>query len=525
MKKTSSFIIVAVFLIFSCKKNDGPNEKSISAVKTETDSSKIPFDSIQIPDFFAKYPLLAPYRSEVEELYSGRKYHYVWFDKNGINEIADLFYNKINNLADEGVLAKVPYKAQLDDIFENQKHSIHPNATTDILISSLYFYYASKVYGGLDSQKIKEIGWYLPQKKQSYVSYLDSLIVNPSLINKNNKEVLGEYYRLKEVLKKYREIEKKGEWNTISIDSGFTRLQPGDSTQMIAQIRQKLFVMGDLKTDSKSLKYDQELEEGVLNFKKRNGNTVTNIITKKNIESMNVSIAQRIKTIMVNMERCRWISNDVAKAKEFIVINIPAFKLTFFRDGKPELVSNVVVGKAMNKTVIFSADMRYIVFSPYWNVPASIIKNEIKPAMAKNSNYLAEHNMEWNGGNIRQKPGPKNSLGLVKFLFPNSNSIYLHDTPSKGLFKEEKRAFSHGCIRVEKPKELAEAILKYDKNWNPKKIEAAMNKGQETWYTLKEKIPVYIGYFTAWVTNDGEIHFYDDVYNRDETLASLIFEE
>ncbi len=133
--------------------------------------------------------------------------------------------------------------------------------------------------------------------------------------------------------------------------------------------------------------------------------------------------------------------------------------------------------------------------------------------------------MEWNGGNIRQKPGPKNSLGLIKFLFPNSNDIYLHDTPSKSLFERETRAFSHGCIRVANPKELAIEILKDDPKWNSEKIDSAMNSGKENWYTLKNKIPVYIGYFTAWVDNDGTIHFYNDIYKRDEILATLLFEQ
>jgi len=223
------------------------------------------------------------------------------------------------------------------------------------------------------------------------------------------------------------------------------------------------------------------------------------------------------------MERCRWISPDIIKSKELIVINIPAYRLSYFKEGKLELAMKVVVGKDMNQTVVFSGEMKYIVFRPYWNLPRSIIKKEIKPAMAKNKNYLSEHNMEWNGGNIRQKPGPKNSLGLVKFLFPNTNDIYLHDTPSKSLFNEEKRAFSHGCIRVAKPRQLANIIMKDDKNWSPEKIDAAMDNGTEKWYTLKNTIPVYIGYFTAWVDNEGDIHFYDDVYSRDQRLASLIF--
>ena len=133
--------------------------------------------------------------------------------------------------------------------------------------------------------------------------------------------------------------------------------------------------------------------------------------------------------------------------------------------------------------------------------------------------------MEWHKDNVRQKPGVDNSLGLVKFLFPNNNNIYLHDTPSKKLFNEEKRAFSHGCIRVEKPKELANLILEGDTNWTTEKIDAAMNKGKESWYTLKNKIPVYIGYFTAWVDDDGAINFYKDIYERDEQLAAMLLEE
>jgi murein L,D-transpeptidase YcbB/YkuD len=194
----------------------------------------------------------------------------------------------------------------------------------------------------------------------------------------------------------------------------------------------------------------------------------------------------------------------------------------FFRDGKIDFQSPVVVGTTMNKTVIFSGKMSYIVFSPYWNLPQSIIEKEVKPGIAKNRNYLANHNMEWNNGQVRQKPGVKNSLGLVKFMFPNSNNIYLHDTPSKSLFAKETRAFSHGCIRVGKPRDLALAILKNDKNWTPEKIDAAMHAGKENTYVLKNKIPVYIGYFTAWVDDKGEINFYDDVYQRDERLSNLI---
>jgi murein L,D-transpeptidase YcbB/YkuD len=142
--------------------------------------------------------------------------------------------------------------------------------------------------------------------------------------------------------------------------------------------------------------------------------------------------------------------------------------------------------------------------------------------MARDPNYLAKHRMEWNGGNVRQKPGPENSLGLVKFMFPNSNNIYLHDTPSKSLFEEEARAFSHGCVRVAKPRDLAIRILRQDPTWTPEKIDAAMHRGTERSVSLKKKIPVYIGYFTAYVNSEGMLNFRDDVYDRDSRLLSLL---
>jgi murein L,D-transpeptidase YcbB/YkuD len=273
------------------------------------------------------------------------------------------------------------------------------------------------------------------------------------------------------------------------------------------------------------MKYDKELSQAVWKYKKNNGITVDDLITPRLVASLNVPMADRIKSIIFNMERCRWISSDFNQAKEYIFINIPSYEMNYFKEGKTLLNSKVVVGKVMNQTVIFSGMLQYVVFSPYWNVPKSIIDKEIAPVMKKNKNYLAQHNMEWNDGNIRQKPGPKNSLGLVKFLFPNSNSIYLHDTPSKSLFKEEKRAFSHGCIRLEKPIELAYLLVKDDKSWTMEKLNNAFHSKKEIWYTLKHKIPVYIGYFTAWVNENDEVQFYDDVYARDECLTTYLFNE
>ena len=523
-KLCSPILIIAfaiLFTIISCKKKDGNEAKK----DTSLNAIEVAFDSTQIKTFFGKYPKLLPYQGEVEKLYRKHQFHYIWFDKDGLNEFAGLLYSKVNNLSKEGVETVIPYKEKLDDIYDNPEENQKATIDTELLSSALYFFYADKVYDGIDAQKTKDLGWFLPRKKQSYVNYLDSLLIDPSLIHKEEKGVLKQYYLLKDVLQEYRAIEKKGGWKSIALDPNVKSYKPGDSSATIAQIRTRLFITNDISRDSKSAVYDDELAAGILKFKKRSGNLLNKTILPEHINYMNVSVADRIKTVMVNMERCRWISNDITKSKELIVVNIPAYELTFFRDGKPELRSKVVVGKAMHKTVIFSAPMKYIVFRPYWNVPTSILKKEILPAIEKNPNYLEEHDMEWKDSNVRQRPGPENSLGLVKFLFPNSNAIYLHDTPSKSLFGKEDRAFSHGCIRVAKPKELAAAIMKDDKKWNPAKIETAMNDGEEYWYTLKNKIPVYIGYFTSWVDEEGVVHFYEDVYKRDEALATLLFDK
>jgi murein L,D-transpeptidase YcbB/YkuD len=184
----------------------------------------------------------------------------------------------------------------------------------------------------------------------------------------------------------------------------------------------------------------------------------------------------------------------------------------------------VVVGKDVHQTVVFNGEIKYVVFSPYWNVTPSIMKKEILPALKKNPDYLKKNNMEWNGNSIRQKPGPSNSLGLVKFLFPNSYNIYLHDTPAKDLFNQHMRAFSHGCIRLADPKKLAMYLLKDDPSWTEQKIDQAMHAGKEKYVTLKDPVPVFIGYLTAWVDSYGKLNLRKDIYKRDKALGEMLFQ-
>lgn len=512
------FVVLISFTSSFCDK-----KKEIARVtKKKAEAFVVSFDSSRITTFYAKYPKLIIYKKQVVSLYEKNNFDFIWYDKKGRKETADVIYNKINNLSQEGVQAKLPYKETLDQLLE--KNHKKPDLDTELFLSNYYFFYVNKTLQGIDSTKTEELGWYLPRKKQSYVGYLDSLLVDPKLLDSKEQQI-DQYYKLKAVLQKYRDIEQKGGWDSISVAKDFVSIKPGDSSAVVAKIRNRLFLTGDIAEDSGRQLYGFALQQAVLKFKKRMGFIQDKIILPKHIAEMNVPISERIKTIIVNMERCRWVSTEVTKAKEYIFVNIPSYKLSYFKNNNLALRCNVVVGSTMNKTVVFSGMMSYIVFSPYWNVTPNIIKTEILPEMKKDKNYLANHNMEWNNGAVRQKPGPRNSLGLVKFLFPNSNNIYLHDTPSKSLFSSEKRAFSHGCIRVEKPKELANLILENDPYWTPEKIDKAMHKNKENWYTLKEKIPVYIGYFTALVDEEGNINFYKDIYEKDVQLAAMLVEE
>lgn len=319
--------------------------------------SAVPIDSATISRFFKKYPNLKKYRSDVSALYKKRNYNSIWFDNKGLIEFAHLLYSKVNQLEEEGLKSKLAYKDKIDGIFNEDAAGDLSPAEMEIMMSSMYVFYAKKVFQGIDTEKIREMGWFLPRKNLSYENLLDSLLVDPKLLIKNENQLFAQYYKLREVLKKYREIEKNGQWNTITMDSLEAEYKPNDSSKTIGQIRQRLVVTGDLKQDSKSNRYDEELMAGVLNYKKRHGYKTDYLITSKHIKRMNIPIEKYIKSIIVNMERCRWIAPELTKADEYIIINIPSYKLIYKKNGKNELESKVLVGKNMTETVVFSSNI------------------------------------------------------------------------------------------------------------------------------------------------------------------------
>jgi murein L,D-transpeptidase YcbB/YkuD len=241
---------------------------------------------------------------------------------------------------------------------------------------------------------------------------------------------------------------------------------------------------------------------------------------------MNIPVTQRIEQILINMNRMMWVPS--VSSQQLIEVNIPEFMLNVYEGTSKALTMKVVVGKEGANTTLFSGDLNQIVFSPYWNIPQSIVRDEIMPSIKADANYLQKHHMEIVKKNdslpvIRQVPGPDNPLGKVKFLFPNSFNIYFHDTPSKSLFAKDKRAFSHGCIRLSDPDKMANYLLRNNKEWTPEKISTAMYSGTEQTVRLKTAVPVIITYYTAWVDESGRLNFRDDIYAHDAKLGRKMF--
>ena len=281
---------------------------------------------------------------------------------------------------------------------------------------------------------------------------------------------------------------------------------------------------------------DGALREALRRFQREHGLVDDGIPGKATVAAMNVPAEARIRQLEINLERLRWLPESLGETH--ILVNVPTFHLEAVEDGRTALEMRIVAGKRGSPTPIFSDAMETLVFSPYWNVPASILRNEIVPALMDDPAHLSRQNMEVvkNGApvdpyyllsgdpsvRVRQRPGAGNALGHVKFLFPNRYDVYLHDTPADSLFERAARNFSHGCVRVERPTELARWVLRGRPEWPPEAIEAAMHSGREKHVRLEKPIPVHIVYFTAWADASGTVQYVDDVYGHDERHAQLI---
>ena len=488
--------------------------------------SKKFFDSTQVALFFKRYLGVKAYEPEVRSFYQQRKYAYAWFDDGRLIEQAGNLVNRVLNLENDGIYKAVPYRQTLDSLLHDPAthgKKSKQDITAELMLSTQYFIFAKLAWNGMNMAASKSSGWFVPRKKIGYPQYLDSLLNEPANNRAATEPVYRQYELLRSFLRKYRELAQNDKWLPIALIQ--KNVKTGDSSEIIRQLKVRLYELGDYHGDTLNTVYTAELQAGFRQFQERHGLEITGRPDLATINALNVPLASRIKQILVNMERSRWL--PVKLSNDYLAVNIPEYQLHVYHADSLLWSCKVVVGQTVHPTTVFYGEVKQVVFSPYWNLPQGIIRNEILPGIKKNPQYIAEHHMEITGSQdglpvIRQKPGPENSLGLVKFLFPNSYNIYLHDTPSKSLFGETNRSFSHGCIRVSEPAKLADFLLKNNGDWDAKKIDQAMHSGIQRYINLKRKVPVFIAYFTAFTDRNNRLNFRKDIYQLDERLASMI---
>ena len=410
----------------------------------------------------------------------------------------------------------------------------------DVWLTYLYMKYASDLADGLSDLAHADPKWQIKPEKFDPAGRLESAL-SENNVGASLAELMPDnpqYQALRKMLLEFRAQAVKGGWPAVPAQA---RLKPGQRSPVAATIAHRLATSGDFTGTvpaANNAVYTSDLQEALKRFQRRHGLADDGVVTAAVTAEMNVPVDQRIRQIELNLERWRWLPRDLGE--RHIIVNIPEYRLEVWDRGQVPVSMRVVVGKQDTQTPIFSDEMTHVVFSPYWNVPPNIAQGETLPEIMKDPGFLARANMEVldkSGQPIdpstidvadpasyrfRQRPGAQNSLGLVKFMFPNQFNVYLHDTPTDSLFARASRSFSHGCVRLENPLALAEYVLRDQQGWTREKIEEAMHAEEERTVKLKKAIPVYLGYWTARVSSDGVMQFRKDVYGIDSRLTALL---
>jgi len=413
----------------------------------------------------------------------------------------------------------------------------------DLLLTDAYLIYASHLLAGrVDPVQLDPL-WVANRRERDLVVALESALARGQ-IAESLAELLPPYdgyRRLREELARYRTIVASGGWPRVPEGP---RLARGDEGPRVANLRRRLAASGQLEQDGDDM-FDEAVERAVIAFQRRHGLEPDGVVGTATVAALNVATAERARQIELNMERWRWLPQDLGE--RHIIVNIANFELDVVESGAQVLTMRVVVGRTYRRTPVFSDRMTYLVFNPYWHVPYNLAVQDILPQIKSDPSYLQRQEMTVFRGNtqevvdpatvdwstvtagtfkfrLRQNPGPNNALGDVKFMFPNRFNVYLHDTPSKTLFGKGARDFSSGCIRLERPLVLAEYLLRDAPGWTRARIDSILKTRVEQTVSLPRPIPVHLLYWTAWAEPDGTIQFRRDVYERDALLAEALRE-
>jgi len=567
-------LLISTLIFVSCSKNlSRVNHKETVAIHVDSSalapipvqvSRPVAIDTVAYAFKNRSSIVNSPYFSQrvaakLIQFYRGKGFQSQWlFD----HAPAAHYYSVINILknADRYGLVPADYdvrsiEERLNTLYKNTSGFGAEIAELDIHITEMYFLFTTHLVEG----KIRNVGngrniWKRPGKEINMADVSLLLAAEaPHQLEESLQKLQPaneQYSRLQKALVHYRSLENSAPNNLPILMSG-KKIVPMERNSAIPLIRKKLSLT-DLKVYSMpfdsttglmdSLKYDPVLVDAVRLFQMRHGLEADGIIGDKTLKFMNQSFGEMADVIALNMERMRWLPQDYGD--NYILVNIPEYKLRVYQKQNQELEMKVIVGSSQTATPIFSDVLAHIVFSPTWTVPTSIIKGEIIPHLKANPEYYSNKNYtffknempfdpateNWDSAALNpyqyrviQNPGPDNSLGLVKFVMPNNMSVYLHDTPNHRLFSKDYRALSHGCVRLADPGRFAEYLLRDQSGWTGERISKAMNNSTPYTIPLKKEYKVHLEYRTAWVDDDGVINFREDIYGHDrKQLTQLL---
>jgi murein L,D-transpeptidase YcbB/YkuD len=490
------------------------------------------------------------------DFYLHRNIQPVWVTKDGLNHNATVFIKTIIDADHEGLdsstyhrddiltlLANIELNSVLD-AYEPAKY-----AKLDLLLTDAFFSFGFHLSEGMVEPNATAFDWHIEKPKKNLLKILQTSLRSEKLeglVDILQPHHTG-YLKLKSALLKYKNINDSGGWHEVPAGP---KLRKGDIGKRIAVLRSRLIISGDLtdsKNDNKEY-FDEALENSVKKFQARNGLKIDGVVGSSTLSVLNISVKDRMEQIKFNMERWRWLPQDLGK--RYLMVNTANFELDIIENGQSVTSSRAIVGKKKRPTPALSRKITYMELNPYWNIPHNIALNDILPCIKKDPNYLKDKNIRvfenWEDGageinpesidwdtvtkenfvyKLRQDPANSNALGRVKFIFPNEFSIYLHDTPARELFNKTKRTFSSGCIRIEKPMELAAYLLTDNSKWTFEKLTDALNSKKNRTILLSDPMNIHILYWTAWVDKDGTVNFRDDIYGRDRQLNIALNEK
>ena len=494
-------------------------------------------------------PLLNP--DIIGQMYekSGDLLSVIWERKENIDQM--LF--AIRNVSMDGLNPEDYHLSAIEDlaqkIISTDSVDIKDIASLEVLLTDSFLILSTHLAGGKTDSKTIDPQWKAAKRivRLDLQDFIDATLRNNRIIE-GLQELTPkhqEYLNLKKALIKYRFIGESGGWKVFTTQ--LQKIEEGMIHPDVALLRNRLAVtQGYIEYhEEDEYLFDRVLLDHVLLFQLRNGLTPDGVIGKATIEAMNIDVETRIASIEANLERWRWLSDDLGE--RYIKVNIANFELQVIENDKIVFMTHAIVGREFRETPVFSSSLSYFVLNPDWTVPPTILNEDIIPAVINNPEYLTKNQLkvlsydgtevspltiDWDSITLNgfpykiiQSPGPRNALGSVKFIFPNKYNVYIHDTPSRYLFKRTDRQFSSGCIRVEDPLDLAAWLMKGNPKWTPSIINDIVEKGKTKTVRLSKPIPVHIIYLTAWASNDGVVYFRKDIYNRDKTLLAALKEK